>query len=210
MADLEKIRFITLNYSRLQGLKAVPTGLLLVLIVLWTNAQTGRARDLSLPILWLIVGVVFYALIDWFYRRMYGRVEQTGRSLIVDVVFATAFGVVALGAEILDGKSWIPVSIFPLVFALGLMLDHVRMCRLAGVKHLTIFPAGLAFVGLLALSSFLPLLGTTTLKEFGFRSPLFLVYAVDGILIVLFGLAGHLYLVRSMSSTGEVHHGQPV
>jgi hypothetical protein len=208
MSDLEKIRFITLNYSRLQGLKAVPPGLLLILVLLWTNAQKGRARDLTLPIAWLFVCVLLYALIDWYYHGTFGRVEQTGPSLIVDVVLATALGGVALGAEILDGKSWIPISIFPLVFALGLMLDYVRMCRLAGVKHLTIFPAGLAFIGLIALSAFLPLLGAGTLKEFGFRSPLFLVYAVDGILIVLFGLAGHLFLVRSMPRAGEVDHGQ--
>jgi hypothetical protein len=210
VAAVEKIRFLTVNYSRLQGLKAIPPGLLVFLVVLWANAQTGPARDLTLPIVGLIVGVFFYALTDWYYHRTFGRVEQTGRSLAVDVIFATAFGVIALGAEIVDGKSVIPISFFALVFAAGLAIDYVRMCRLSGVKNLAIFPAGLFCIGLITLSAFLPLLGKTTVQELGFRSPLFLVYGVDGILVTLFGLAGHLFLVRSMPRAGEVGHGQPV
>jgi hypothetical protein len=43
MPNLEKIRFLTVNYSRLQGLKAIPSGMLLFLVVLWTNGQKGSA-----------------------------------------------------------------------------------------------------------------------------------------------------------------------
>ena len=62
---------------------------------------------------------------------------------------------------------------------------------------------------LIALSAFLPLAGADTWKAAGFRSPLLAVYSLNGILIVLYGLVGHLFLVRSMPSKGEVQRGQP-
>jgi hypothetical protein len=207
MADLGKIRFLTVNYSRMQGLKLVPTGALLILVCLWTNAQKGRARDLSLPIVYFIAGILVYALIDRYYRVHYGRVEPTARSLWTDVILSTGFCILVLGAFWLDGHQGIPVSIFTLVFALGLLLDYVRMIRLAGERKLTVFPIALIFIGLIALAAFLPLAGKPVLDFFGFRSPLLLVCAADGILLLLYGLAGHLYLVRSMPQAGEVNHG---
>jgi hypothetical protein len=207
MTNLEKIRFLTVNYSRLQGLKVIPWGLLLFLIVLWTNAQITPARDLTLPLKWLLAGVILYALIDGYYRKTYGRVEPTGRDFWVDVILSTGFSIIAVGAFMLDTRSMIPVSLFALVFALGLIFDYARMIRLAGVTNATIFPTGLLCIGEIALSAFLPLLGESALGGFGFRSPIFLVYAVDAIIIVIYGVAGHLYLVRSMLSAGEVDHG---
>jgi hypothetical protein len=210
MPNLEKIRFITANYSRLQGLKAVPPGILLFLIILWTNDQTGVNRDLALPLTWLAAGIILYALIDWYYRRTFGRVEQPRGIYWMDVAFSTIFSVIAIGVFVVDTGGWIPVSIFALVFAAGLFLDYLRMIRLAGVNNLTIFPIGLLCIVEIALSAFLPLLGEHTLAVFGFRDPVFLVYAVDGIITVVYGVAGHLFLVRSMASHTEVPHGQPV
>jgi hypothetical protein len=207
---LEKIRFLTVNYSRLQGLKAVPSGLLLFLVVLWTNGQKGPARDLALPILWLLIGIVLYAVIDWYYRRTYGRVEPTRRALWADAILSTVFSLVALAAFAIDVELGMPVSIFALVFAAGLLSDYFRMLRLAGVKSPAIFPAGLLCIIEMALSAFLPLLGEPAFAAIGFRSPLFLVYAVDGLITVVYGVAGHLYLIRSMPPAGEVRHGQPV
>ncbi len=210
MPNLEKVRFITVNYSRLQGLKAVPPGILLFLIILWANTQTGENRDLTMPLVWFLAGIILYALIDWYYRRTYGRVEQTGRTYWMDVIFSTAFSVLAIGVFVVDTGDWIPVSLFALMFAAGMFLDYIRMLRLADVKNLTIFPVGLLCIAEIALSAFLPLLGERALAVFGFRNPMFLVYAVDGIITVVYGIAGHLYLVRSMTPAGEASHGQPV
>jgi hypothetical protein len=210
MPDLERVRFLTMNYSRLQGLKAIPSGLLLFLVVLWTNGQKGATRDLTLPLLWLFLGVILYGVIDWYYRRTYGRVEPTRRALWTDVILSTIFSLVALAAFAVDVEFKMPLSIFALVFAAGLLLDYFRMLRLAGVKSLSVFPAGLLCILEMALSAFLPLLGEPAFAAIGFRSPLFLVYAVDGIITVIYGIAGHLYLVRSMRPAGEVRHEQPI
>jgi hypothetical protein len=210
MSHLEKVRFITVNYSRLQGLKAVPMGLLLFLVVLWANGQTGPARDLTQPLIWLFAAAVLSGLIDWYYRRTYGQVEQTRKTFWSDVALSTLFSMIALAALIIDVEIRTPVSLFALVFAAGLLLDYFRMLRLAGVKNMTIFPAGLLCIISMALSAFLPLLGEKTLAIFGFRSLLFLVYAIDGILTAVYGLAGHIYLVRSLAPAKEVSHEQPI
>jgi hypothetical protein len=207
MNDLGKIRFITVNYSRLQGLKAVPTGLLLFLVNLWSNSQTGKARNLTLPLLEFAAAIGLYVLIDRYYRRAIGRVEQTMRSLWIDGVLSTIGAALALGAFVVDTKVLIPISVFALVFALMLLLDYVRMTRLADAGTLAVFPPALLCALSIALSAFIPLLGDHLIAALGFRSPLFLVFAVDGILIVLYGLLGHFFLVRSISSLPEASHG---
>jgi hypothetical protein len=210
MADLGKIRFITVNYDRLQGLKAIPPGLLLFLIALWTNGQTGRARDLSFPLLIFLFGIFLYALIDRYYRRNYGRVEQHPKFLWMDVVLSTVAGLLALGGFVLDMASKFPISFYALVFAVVLLFDYVRMIRRTGRLPLNIFPPALFFIGSLALSSFLPLAGKETLKVIGFRSSYFLVYGLDGILIMLYGIVAHLFLAGAMPSIREAKDEQPV
>jgi len=210
MADLKKIRFVTSNYDRLQGLKAVPTGLLLFLISLWANAQTGRARDLSLPLLIFLFGIFLYALIDRHYRRNYGRVEQPPKFLWMDVVLSTVAALLALGGFGLDMTSKFPVSFYTLVFAIILFFDYVRMIRRTGGLPLSTFPPALVFIGLMALSAFLPMAGKETWKEIGFRSPYFLVYGLNGILILVYGIVVHLYLAGAMPSIREVKDEQPV
>ena len=207
MPDIEKIRFLTVNYSRLQGLKAVPWGLLMFVVVIWSNAQHGPARDLTLPLLLLGAGVVMYAAIDGYYQRTFGRIEPAGHALFVDVILSTGFSAIAVGAFILDTRSIVPVNLFALVFAVSLVLDYYRMLHLAGAKRAAIFPVGLICIVEIGLAAFLPLLGEGVWRGIGFRSPIFFVYAVIGIIIVIYGVAGHLYLVRSMPPPGEVDHG---
>lgn len=210
MADLKKIRFITANYDRLQGLKAVPTGLLLFLISLWANAQTGRARDLSLPLAIFLCGIFLYALIDRHYRRNYGRVEQPPKFLWMDVVLSTAAALVALGGFSLDISSVFPISFYALIFAVMLLFDYIRMVRRTGGMSLGTFPPALVFIGLMALSAFLPMAGKETWKEIGFRSPYFPVYGLNEILILVYGIVAHLYLAGAMPSIREVKDEQPV
>ncbi|MFN2299224.1 MAG: hypothetical protein ACK2UB_10270 [Anaerolineales bacterium] len=203
MPDLEKIRFLTVNYSRLQGLKAVPSGLLLFLTVLWVNAQTDRPENFGLPLTAFFAAVVLYILIDRYYRKTYGSVEPAGHAHGMEWILAAGFAVLAVGAFIVDMRQWIPVSVFALIFALGLLVDYLRMIRLAGSRTAVLFPAGWLSITLMAASAFLPLLGESALGAFGFRSALLLVYAVCGVITMVYGAAGHFYLVRFLDGDGE-------
>jgi hypothetical protein len=204
MPDLEKIRFLTVNYSRLQGLKAVPWGLLLFLTVLWVNAQTDRPGNFALPIMAFLASVVLYILIDRYYRKTYGSVEPAGHAYGVEWILAAGFAILAVGAFIVDMRQWIPVSVFALIFALGLLMDFIRMIRLAGTRTAVLFPAGWLCIALMAASAFLPLLGESALGALGLRSTILLVYAADGVITMVYGAAGHYYLVRSLAGAGKV------
>lgn len=205
MNRLETIRFLTVNFSRLQGLKAVPTGMLLFLILIWANAQSGPARDLTLPLFLLLGAAILYAAIDRYYRRNFGRVEPASHAFWVDFFLAVGFSIIALGAFVLDTQVRLPVSAFALVFAGALSLDYLRMLHLAQVRRAAAFPAGLMCIAEIALSAFLPLIGPAA-GLLGFRSPVFLVYAVDGIIIAVYGLLGHFFLIRALGAGGEVQH----
>jgi hypothetical protein len=203
MTDIQRIRFTTANYSRLQGLKAVPSGLLLFVITLWSNSQTGPARDLNLPIFFLAAGTIIYALIDRYYRRNFGRVEQSRKEYWMDVLFSIAFSGLVLAAFFLDMTARLPASVFALVFAIGLLLDYFLMLRRAEVRSWRIIPSPLVVILLIGATALFPLLGRETWTGLGFRSPLFAVYAVDGLLVILFGLIGHIQLGVSMASSKE-------
>lgn len=210
MTEMDRIRFTTVNYSRLQGLKAVPSGLLLFFITLWTNAQTGPARDLTIPLLLVAVGAVVYALIDRYYQRNYGRVEQKPKEFWVDILLSILGAGLALGAFVIDVSIWRPISIFALVFALGLFIDYLVMIRRAGGRSWIVFPFMPAVILLIGLTSLLPLAGRETWQAIGFRSSLFAVWAADGILVTLFGLIGHRYLHASMADRREAQDAKPV
>ncbi|MFN2299223.1 MAG: hypothetical protein ACK2UB_10265 [Anaerolineales bacterium] len=220
MMNFDNARFITANFSGLQGWKTVPAGAVLFLSALWMNAQTGRTRNLLPIVIGFGVVVAGYLLIGRYYRRTYGRVEPAGRTPMKDVVFAVLILAVVIGALRLDdgtlralmaGKAaQFPVSMYALLFGSVVLLDYIRNCRRAGVKNLGIFPAGWACAGGIILSAFLPLLGDGPAALLGFRSVLFLVFAIDGILILLYSMAGHRFLARSLSGALEAERGQPV
>jgi hypothetical protein len=214
--DYERIRFVTAYYSRLMGLRAVPVGLILFVIAVWMNAQAGRTRDLGSLLLWSAAGAAAYLLIDRYYRLAFGRVEPVAHSRLSEgvlllVLSAGTVGVLrvddgTIRALMTESEARFPISLYALWFGSLLMLDYVRTCRLAGVRNILIFPSGWVCAGALLLSALLPLLGNAFAAPFGFRSVLFLVYAVDGVIVLLCGTAGHLFLIRSMVPAGEAVH----
>jgi hypothetical protein len=203
MSELDRIRFVTANYSRLQGLKIVPPGLLLFLIALWTNAEASPSRDLALPILLMVAGIIVYPLIDRYYRRNYGRVDQNRNEFWLDVLFSTIVSGLAIAAVFIDMAGKLPVSFFALLFMVSLIVDYMWMLRRSKAQSWRIFPSALAVIILIGVTSLFPLLGREAWEGLGFRSPIFIVYAVDGLLIVLYGLIGHFKLGVSLAGPKE-------
>jgi hypothetical protein len=186
------------------GIKGRSVRIVVFLISLWSNSQSGPARDLTLPLIFLAGGIVIYALIDLYDRRNFGQVEQNRKEYWMDVLFSILFSCFALAAFFLDMSGKTPVSIFALVFSVGLLLDHLLMLRRAGLHSVSVFSAAFAVILLLSVTALLPLLGSDAWTGLGFRSPSFAVYAVDGLLIILFGILGHNRLGASMAGAKEV------
>ncbi len=197
MQSIQKTRFIAANYSNLQGLKAVPLGLLLVMVVVWANGQTGRATDLSAPVLFALGMAVLLVIIHRYYRVRYGLIESTTRQKGIEVLMGIAGGAVGLGAFLADISFHAPVSWIGLVFAASVVVEYIRMQLNARGHYM--FPFALAAFVMMLVISILPLLGAGEWwRLLGLRAQLYGVLVVIGALIVLWGLFEHWFLVRQL------------
>jgi hypothetical protein len=208
MTDLQKIRFITANFSALQGLKHIPIGLFMAYAAVFDDAQTGRAaRDLTVPCLLTPVFILLYAIIHVYYRRNFGRVESSRPPRAMDAVILLGFLAIAWGAFAVDTLERVPVSFFAIFFALVLFLGQWGMVRQSGGKYPVAVPAGWICIALVFLSAFLPLLGGKAAGVFGFHSAFTLVSVGVGFLFALYGFFDHLFLVRAMAPAAEPGRG---
>jgi hypothetical protein len=197
MLNIHKTRFIAANYSNLQGLKAVPIGVLLVLVVLWANWQRGPASDLALPILAALAALALSWLINRYYQTRFGRVENTASQKRFELVLGIVGGAVGLGAFILDTSLHLPVSLIGLVFAAAVVVEHLRMQWYAPGTYL--LPLTLGWFAVLLLTSILPQLGAGEWwLRLGLRAQLFGVLVVVGTVMVMNGLLGHWFFVRQL------------
>ena len=69
-----QIQFIAANYSRLQGLRAVPVGMLVIFASVWAMYNQG---DLGVPLVAVVGSILLYWLIDHYYANVFGRIKQT-------------------------------------------------------------------------------------------------------------------------------------
>ena len=197
MQNIHKTRFLAANYSNLQGLKAVPLGLLLLAVVLWANGLRERAEDLSLPILFSVSAAALIAWANRFYRAHYGRVESTPRQRKTEWAIGVAGGIIGLTAFFLDTLVRLPISMVGLVFAAAVVTDYLRMQWYAPGRYL--FPLALVSFLILLTASILPILGGGAWwRWLDLRGQLYGVLFVAGVVITLNGLIGHFYLAHQL------------
>ncbi len=199
MEDVKKIRFLTLNYSKLQGLKSFPIGLLLLVTVLWANVQHGPARNLTLPLLFGIGAAILYWWIDRYYKIRYGRVDSTSRQKRVDFFTAVLGGIAGLAAFITDTTYHLPVSMVGLVFVVAILVEYLRIRRL--VKSAYSLWQMIISMSIVLGASLLPLFGLKNVWQgIGLRSHLFVVLVVTSIVLMVMSLVGHIYFTRQFPS----------
>lgn len=194
-----QIKFTTLNYSRLQGLRTVPVGLLCLFVAIWDNTRQGQ---LDGPLVALLVSLLLYWLINRYYNHVFGQVTQTPRQHRWAVALSIAYCVAALLAFALDTAEILPVCTLGLVFAAALFIDWwtVRSVHRAAF---TTFPENFIAATLITIVSLLPLFGISWWQGFGIRSQLTGVFMIVGGITTLSGIWGHIRTMRNLS-TAEV------
>lgn len=198
MDNINHLRFFTQNYSNLQGLRAIPLGLLLLILSLWANLQHGPARDLTLPISVTLVCLAIYLLIDRHYNRAYGKVKRAISH--AELFIAAISAVLALAAFYIDTRNMIDISLLGLVFAVLFAFTGFWYWRPATtLLYTNIFLA----ISLVVLC-FLPLI---TNQEWwsvlGFKSLILAFTFLYGVYCIICGIIAHIYLLRSLSSIQE-------
>jgi len=198
MNSIRQTRFIAQNYPQLQGLRAVPISLGLLVITLWANLQHGPARDLTLPIVVALVGLGFYILVDRYYNRVYGRVK---RNISRTELFLQAAGaILALIAFIIDNRNITEISLLGLVFAGVFAFTGFYYCRQA----MAAFTINLILAMVLALLSLASLVGIQEWWSlFGVKYSLLAFSLLFGIFGVIDGIILHIYFTHSLPAIQE-------
>ncbi|RPI93694.1 MAG: hypothetical protein EHM40_09050 [Chloroflexi bacterium] len=208
MNNVKQIRFIATNFYNLQGLRAVPLGLCLLLVTLWANRLQGPARDFFVPVLGLIGSLLLLFAVDRYYLHAFGRVQRTAESRRLEWLISVVGGILALCAFWLDITFKLPVSLLGLVFAAGLVADYIRITWLVKGHYLLYYPLG-GF--LMAGVSILQLLGVPNWWQiFGLKSQLLGITIVIGIFTMIAGIWGHIFLARTLPSRMEIDNDNSI
>ncbi len=194
-----QIQFMAANYSKLQGLREVPFGLLAAAVSVWAMHNHGPAADLTLPILFAIGAALLYWLIDRHYARTFGHVRQTAKMHLWEITVSIFGSLLALLAFWIDITKNLPFSALGLLFATMLFEDFWRVHSRIG-RTLPLYPENFIAACLILVLSFLPLTGIAWWEKLGLRSQAVSMVVVFGILLVLAGTWGHLQMVRILST----------
>ena len=191
-----QIRFITANYSRLQGLRAIPFGILSVFVSVWSIYNHGPTARLSQPILVAILAALLYWFMDRYYNQVFGQVKQTPRQRKQEIILSISCGALALLAFMLDTTEILPISTLGLVLATSLLEYFWRVNKSEWKKIPRLFPENIVGAGLIVVLSLLPWFGISWWIILGIKSQIVGIFMVFGILIIVTGVWGHIRLLR--------------
>ena len=193
-----QIQFVAANYSRLQGLKEVPVGMLVVFVSVWAMYNQGPTANLTAPLLALIGSALLYWLTGRYYSRAFGQVKQTRSQRNREIISSIAFSILALLAFWLDTAVQIPFCALGLVFAAALFENFWRATEVVRKNAIALFPENFAAAILILIVSILPVLDLKWWQAFGMKSQVVSVFMVIGIVIILAGIWGHVRIVRTL------------
>ena len=208
MNTVKQVRFVATYFYNLQGLRAVPLGLCLVLICFWANSLHEQARNFLVPVSSLIGALIILFAVDRYYLHTFGQVQRTPESLRLEWLFSIIGGILALGAFLLDVLFKLPVSTLGLVFAASLLADYIRITWLVKGRFLLYYPLGAI---LMAVVSILQLLGVSHWwQTIGLKNHLLGIAMAVGLFTVFAGIWGHIFLASTLLPHVEVNDDHSV
>ena len=201
--ELSKIRFAAANYSRLQGLRAIPVGLLAVYVSVWALYNQGPTAHLSEPILVAVITSLLYFLTDRYYNRVFGQVKQSPGKRKVELIASVAVGALALLAFILDTARVLPISALSLIFAACFLENFWRTDKSEWKKIVVYFPENIIAAILVSAAGILPLFGFSVWEAIGIKWQIVGMVMLFGIAIIVTGIWGHIRLIRTLRLAEE-------
>ena len=189
MNTYKEIYMLTTRFSAYHGLKGIPVGLLLLVISLWANAQSGPSPSLFFPLSICILFAYLYWIVNRFYDRVFGVVIPEQRQKRIVCIYGAVSGIGALITFWVDVSLSPTFSVLCLFFSCLMLSDYLRLARQRGERLLYLYPA---VALLMAVVSLLPLLGIEWWTLLGFKVPVLAVCAVFGLLISILGLIVHI------------------
>ena len=194
------IRYMAANYSRLQGLRTLPIGILLIYVSIWSMYNQGPTADLGAPILVAIAAALLYWVTDRYYNRVFGQVKPSSGSRKSELIVSVILGVLAFLAFVLDTARVLPINALGLVFAVCFLEYLWRTNRSEWKKVFLFFPENIAAAALLTIISILPLFGISVWEAIGIRWQVVGVLMTVGIVVIITGIWGHIRMTRALST----------
>ncbi len=199
MQDLKRIRFVTANYSYLQGLKWVPYGGWVLLVgASFLVPGLGRWVSWGLMLFFTAAAVLAIVLIQRYYNRAFGRAQPSRAHRLWEWGFGVVGGILGLAAFGVDTLQKLPVSLVGLTCAAAILCDYARLNWYARSSFRS-YAVVLTLV--VAVVSWLPLLGVPMWPT------LCVVLAVMGGVLIALGFLDHRLLVQTMKPAPEVANG---
>ena len=195
-----QIRYMTANYSRLQGLRTVPIGMLIIYVSIWSLYNQGPTADLGTPILVAMVAALLYWIIDRYYNHAFGQVVPSSGKRTGEFIVSVILGALALLAFVVDTARVLPISVLGLVFAVCFLEYLWRTDRSEWKKVVLFFPENIAGAALLTIVSILPLFGISVWEAIGIQWQLVGVFMTVGIVIIMTGIWGHIRMTHALST----------
>lgn len=210
---LAQIRYVTANYSQLQGLRLVPLGVALLLATPlyagWHFAQSGLL--LALWLLPLAVGLGLHRLVGAYYARTVGRVQPARRpapgppARLAHWLGWAVFVAVLVGGPRL-GSPRLTLIGFSVLVCATLLASLWQAGHLRPRLHWLLLAALLAGVNLLLLTP-LPLLRPDRWSD----DTLFALWVGSVSLgLIVGGLLDHRLLMRAVTPIPEERHAATV
>lgn len=191
---LEKIQTVTRYFPYWQGLKLIPAGVFL-LIVAAIYKLDGTPQWWAVYVLGLLIFVIGTQRLSRWYGRLFGVVSNPGVNRRLDLASVLIFAPLVFVSIILDLVFKLPVSLYALTLAGGLV--WTRQVTGGGRPHY------LWVAGLMALVALTPtLLGSV-------HDTVQFALAVGGLGMIVIGVLDHLELTRIFKPVEEDEHGTP-
>ena len=203
MKNPQQIRMLTTNFSVFQGLKQVPLGLLLLVISLWSSAQSGPAKSILFPVGCSLVFFYLYWLVQQFYTQIFGTVVLTNKQRLFEGIRGFIGAIAGLAAFWVDVSLKPSFSLIGLVFASAFLLEYIRITRQVKERILLFYPASAL---LLILLSVLPFLGINWWNPLGIKALLLGVCTIAGLLLAVTGIITHISLENLLMQVMEQKH----
>lgn len=206
MQDLKMIRFVTGNFSQLQGLRMVPVGLMVLLVSFWANTLGSHKGSLLVPLVLFGASILAYLLVDRYYSRTYGRVRQDRKLWRKDMFLGLAGAILALVAFWVEVIFRFQYSLVGLAVVAGLIADYFRANWRLGWRELWYYPVMAVVMLVLSLAPLIA--GAEFWPSIGVKMPVYGILMAAGIMIVLIGFWSHSYLAHTLTTLMENRNGE--
>ncbi|PWH11732.1 MAG: hypothetical protein DDG60_16925 [Anaerolineae bacterium] len=200
--SIEQIQYLTQNYSRLQGLRAIPVGIFVLLAGIWANFAAG---NLGMPFVLLLITWLGYGLIDQYYARQYGKVTTLRQRRIQEFITGILFMVLALVSFVFDSAQVLAMSSVGLVIAAGILADFWQNISKPAYSFEAIISAAL-----IAMLSLLPLAGWQWWHWVGVGTLTNGILILSGLLMIGMGVIGHGRLTHTLKAVEKASHEQSI